>query len=145
MEIAAQIIAAVLGIVLLAIAIAHLLWSVGIMWPIRDEALLARTVTGFPGRTRMPAGWKSFGVFVLAAIACTVAFAVADPVSGGLGLTLAALVCGLVFLARGVLGYTAWWAARTPEEPFRSYDRKTYSPLCLLLGAGFVVLVLMRL
>jgi hypothetical protein len=50
-----------------------------------------------------------------------------------------------VFLVRGGLGYTAWWAVRTPTEPFRRFDRKTYSPLCLILGAGFLILVVMRL
>ena len=32
-----------------------------------------------------------------------------------------------------------------PVEPFRTLDRKTYSPLCLALGVGFIVLVVMRL
>jgi hypothetical protein len=145
MDIAAQLIAAVIGIALLAVAIAHLLWSVGIMWPIRDEKLLARTVAGFPGIERMPAKYKSFGVAVAAFIACVIAFSVADPTSGGAPLTTLAFLAGLVFLARGAIGYTAWWAAKTPEEPFRTLDRKTYSPLCLALGVGFLALVLMRL
>ena len=145
MEIASNLIAAALGIVLLAIAIAHLLWSVGVMWPIRDEKLLARTVVGFPGIQRMPPKYMSFAVAVAAFIACVIAFSVADPTSGGLLLTLLALLAGLVFLARGAIGYTAGWASRTPEEPFRSLDRKTYSPLCLALGVGFLVLVVMRL
>jgi len=145
MDIAAQLIAAALGIALLAIGIAHLLWSLGILWPIRNEQLLARTVVGFPGIERMPAKYKSFGVAVLILAACVVAFSVADPVSGGLPLTGLADLAGLVFLARGIIGYTAWWATKTPEEPFRSLDRKTYSPLCLLIGIGFIVLALIRL
>jgi hypothetical protein len=145
MEIAAMLIAAAVGIALLAIAIAHLLWSIGIMWPIRDRKLLAQTVVGTPGIERMPPFYASFGVFVLTAIACVIAFSVADPVSGGIRLTLLAAFAGVVFVARGVVGYTAWWAAKTPTQPFRALDRKTYSPLCLLLGIGFLVLVLMRL
>jgi len=145
MDIAAQLIAAAAGIALLAVGIAHLLWSVGIMWPIRDEQLLARTVAGFPGVERMPAKWKSFGVAVAAFIACVIAFSVADPVAGGATLTLLAAATGLVFLARGAIGYTAWWAARTPTEPFRTLDRKNYSPLCLALGVAFLFLVLVRL
>ncbi|MEO8882523.1 MAG: DUF3995 domain-containing protein [Devosia sp.] len=145
MDIAAQLIAAVVGIALLAVAIAHLLWSFGLMWPIRDEKLLARTVAGFPGIERMPAKYKSFAVAVAAFAACVLAFSVADHTSGGAPLTILALLAGLVFLARGAIGYTAWWAAKTPEEPFRTLDRKNYSPLCLALGIGFVVLVVMRL
>jgi hypothetical protein len=107
MEIAAMLIAAAVGIALLAIAIAHLLWSIGIMWPIRDRKLLAQTVVGTPGIERMPPFYASFGVFVLTAIACVIAFSVADPVSGGIRLTLLAAFAGVVFVARGVVGYTA--------------------------------------
>jgi len=56
-----------------------------------------------------------------------------------------ALLAAIVFLVRGTLGYTDPWAARTPEEPFRSLDRKIYSPLCLAIGLGFLFLVVMRL
>ena len=55
------------------------------------------------------------------------------------------MLLALVFLARGVLGYTAGWRARFPTEPFATLDRKNYSPLCLVLGAGFLILVVMRL
>jgi hypothetical protein len=145
MDIAAMLIAAIVGIALLAVAIAHLLWSVGIMWPIRDERMLARTVTGFPGAERMPPRYLSFAVFLITGAACVVAFSVADPVSGGATLTAIALLAGLVFLARGIVGYTSWWTAKTPEEPFRTQDRKYYSPLCLIVGIGFIILVVLRL
>ena len=141
----ANVVAAFLAIPLLAIAIAHLLWGVGVMWPVRDEKLLARTVVGFPGIERMPPKYMSLAVGVLILAACIIGFSVADHDSGGVPLTLIALVAGLVFLARGAAGYTERWRLQTPEEPFRSLDRKTYSPLCLGIGAGFVVLVIMRL
>ncbi|MDR3474029.1 MAG: DUF3995 domain-containing protein [Devosia sp.] len=145
MEIVTQLIAAAVGVALLAIAIAHLLWSVGIMWPIRDEKLLARSVVGRPGIERMPAKYLSFGVALLTFAACVIAFSAADHASGGAPLTFLALLAGLIFLARGIVGYTKWWATLTPEEPFRTFDRKTYSPLCLALGLGFLILVAMRL
>lgn len=145
MDALAMIVAGLLAIPLLALAIAHLLWSVGIMWPIRDPALLARTVTGRPGPPRMPPKLLSFGVFLLALVACVIAFAVADPTSGGLGLTLLGVLAALGFFARGAVGFTAGWAARTPEQPFRSLDRKTYSPVCLAIGAGFLILAAVRL
>ena len=37
---------------LLMVAFAHLLWSLGRTWPIRNETLLAQTVVGAPGITR---------------------------------------------------------------------------------------------
>ena len=140
-----MLLAALVGVALLSISIAHLLWSLGFMWPIRDEQVLARAVVGFPGVTRMPPRYMSFGVFLLTLATCIIAFSVADHASGGVVLTLLAFGSGVVFLARGVLGFTAGWAARTPEQPFRDLDRKTYSPLCLAIGIGFFVLVIMRL
>lgn len=145
MDVVAMVIAGGIGIPLLAIAIAHLLWSLGIPWPIRDEALLARSVVGVPDVARMPPRYLSFGVAVLVLAACVVAFSVADHTSGGPGLTLLALLAALLFLGRGALGFTAGWARRTPVEPFRSLDRKTYSPLCLIIGAGFLLLAGLRL
>ncbi|HTJ56839.1 MAG TPA: DUF3995 domain-containing protein [Devosiaceae bacterium] len=145
MDIAAGIIAAIIGIALLAIALAHLLWSVGFLWPIRDEKLLARSVIGAPGIEHMPPKYQSFGVFLLALAACVITFSVADHTSGGLWLTLLALLAAVVFIARGALGYTAGWAARRPVEPFRTLDRKNYSPLSLAIGVGLLVLVVLRL
>ncbi len=140
-----MLVAALAFVPLLAIAIAHFIWSLGGTWPIRDEALLAKTVTGFPDRTRMPPRLASFGVAVAVLAAGIIALSLADRSAGGLWLSALGVLVGLVFLARGFAGYTAWFAKFTPEQPFRSLDRKIYSPLCLALGAGFLVLVLLRL
>jgi hypothetical protein len=47
---------------------------------------------------------------------------------------------GLVFLGRGIAGFTPWWRRLTPEQPFARLDQSLYSPLCLLIGLGFIVL-----
>lgn len=140
-----MLIAAFMFIALLAVSFAHLLWSIGRTWPIREEKLLAQTVVGTPGIQRMPPRLASLGVAVVTLAAGIVALALADHDSGGVGLTLLALPFAAVFLARGVLGYTAWFAARTPEPNFRLNDQRVYSPLCLLLGAGYVALAILRL
>jgi hypothetical protein len=145
MDLAAMLVAALLGVALLAIAIAHLLWGLGIRWPIRDEAVLASALSGAPGAARMPPWYRSLAIALLAFAACVVAFSVADHTAGGPPLTALALLAGILFLARGALGYTAWWRERTPGEPYRTLDRRNYSPLCLALGVGFVALVIMRL
>ena len=49
---------------------------------------------------------------------------------------------GLAFLARGILGFMPWWRRLAPEQPFARLDRRFYSPLCLLIAAGFLVLAL---
>lgn len=141
----AMILAAVIVVPLLAVALAHLLWSVGANWPIRDEKLLARTVVGFPGIERMPPKIMSFGVAVATLVACILAMSLADPEGGGAVLSAVGVLLATIFLARGAVGYTDWWKKRTPEEPFRTLDRKNYSPLCLGIGAIFLVLVIMRL
>lgn len=140
-----MLIAALVFIPLLAIAMAHFVWSLGGTWPIRNPELLARTVVGRSGITTMPPRILSFGVAALTLAAGVLALALADPTGGGPLLDGLGLLAGLLFLARGAAGYTAAWRVRFPEEPFATLDRKTYAPLCLLLGAGFLILVLMRL
>jgi hypothetical protein len=140
-----MLIAAFMFIILLAVATAHFLWSIGRTWPIRSEKLLAQTVVGFEGIERMPPRLASFAVSVATLAAGIIALALADPDSGGLALTLIGLPLAAVFLARGIIGYTSWWAAKTPEPNFRLNDTRVYSPLCLFLGLGFVALVVLRL
>ena len=130
---------------LLMVAVAHLLWSVGRTWPIRNEALLAQTVVGLPGITRMPNRLLSFAVALLLFAAGTIALALADHDSGGWWLTLLGLAAAAVFIGRGILAYTPGWRARFPTEPFATLDRKNYAPLCFWIGAGFLILVVMRL
>jgi hypothetical protein len=139
-----MLIAAFMFIALLAVGIAHFLWSVGRSWPIRDPAMLAPAVIGVPGVTRVPR-LASFGVAVLVLVAGVFGLALADHTSGGWWLNAIGLVLAAVFLGRGAAGYTAWWQRRTPLEPFRTLDRRNYSPLCIGLGIGFLVLVILRL
>ena len=49
-----MVVAGLVFVLLLAVAIAHFIWSLGGSWPIRDKALLARTVIGRPGVSRVP-------------------------------------------------------------------------------------------
>ena len=130
---------------LLVVSVAHLLWALGYTWPIRNETLLAQTVIGTPGVTRMPNRLLVLVVAVLVFAAGIIALSLADHDSGGLGLTLLGTLLAIIFIARGVLGYTAGWRARFPTEPFATLDRRNYSPLCLWIGAGFLILVAMRL
>ncbi|MCS6759843.1 MAG: DUF3995 domain-containing protein [Candidatus Devosia euplotis] len=137
--------ASLMFVLLLAVSVAHLMWSIGQTWPIRNEKLLAQTVVGFRDIEHMPPRLASFAVALVALIAGLLALSLADHDSGGVLLTLLGLLLGAVFLGRGIIGYTPWWASKTPEPNFRLNDRRVYSPLCLLLGAGFFALVIMRL
>ena len=140
-----MLIAAFMFIALLAVSTAHFLWSIGRTWPIRGEKLLAQTVVGTAGIERMPPRLASFAVSIATLVAGIAALALADHDGGGQWLTLAGFGFALLFLARGIVGYTAWWAAQTPEPNFRLNDRRVYSPLCLFLGLGFLALAILRL
>lgn len=139
-----MLIAAFMFIPLLAVSVAHLLWAMGRTWPIRDGKLLAQTVIGAPGIERVPR-LPSLIVAAATLAAGIFALSLADHTSGGAWLSVLGLVCAAVFLVRGFAGYTAKWATMTPDPIFRLNDRRVYSPLCLFLGAGFLVLVIMRL
>ena len=140
-----MLIAAFMFIALLAVSFAHFLWAIGRTWPIRNETLLAQTVVGTRDIQHMPPRLASFVIALALLVTGILALALADHDSGGIALSLLGVPLALVFLARGILGYTAWWAKRTPEPNFRLNDRRVYSPLCLFLGAGFVALIVMRL
>ena len=130
---------------LMVVALAHFFWALGTTWPIRSEQLLAQTVVGRAGITRMPNKFLTLLVALALFAVAIVAMGLADHDDGGLFRTILGAILAVVFIARGVLGYSAGWRARFPTEPFASLDRKNYSPLCLWIGAGFLILVLMRL
>ncbi len=137
-------IASLVFIPLLSIAMVHMLWAFGSTYPVRDEKTLARTVAGFKGIEKMPPRPVSFLVSLLTLGTGIWALALTDPGPSPI-LTLGGALLTLVFLGRGIAGYTKKWRQMTPEEPFASMDRKIYSPLCLFIGTGFAVLTLLRL
>lgn len=138
-------VSAMIFIALLAVSLAHFVWSLGRTWPIQNEKLLAQTVVGFRDVERMPPRLASLGVALASLGAGVLALALADHDSGGWWLNLLGVVAGLGFLARGVVGYLPWWVELTPEPSFRFNDKRVYTPLCLGVGVGFLVLVLLRL
>jgi hypothetical protein len=140
-----MLVAALIFIPLLAVAIAHFIWSIGGTWPLKSRELLIKTVYGRPGTKSMPPKLITFVVAVLILTAGVIALSLADETGGGLPLTLAGTALAALFLARGVVGYTPRWRKIFTEEPFATLDRKNYSPLCLLIGVGFVILVVLRL
>jgi len=129
---------------LLAIFMVHILWAFGSTWPAQDQKTLARTVTGFKGVEHMPPRIASAAVAIAVLAAGTWALFMSDPAPNPL-LTLGGGVLAFVFLGRGVAGYTKKWRDLTPEEPFATFDRKLYSPLCLGIGIGFLFLTIWRL
>ena len=133
--------------VLTAIAAAHAAWGCGVVWPRQNEADLVVTVVGYE-RARMPPPAQCFVVALLIFIPGVVALALAGvvrvPAPSWL-VTAAGVVAAAVFAGRGVAGYLPAFRAHFPREPFASLDRRYYSPLCILLAAGFSLLLFDRM
>jgi hypothetical protein len=130
---------------LMLLAFAHLLWALGTNWPISSEALLAQTVIGRTGITRMPNRLLILAVAIVLFAVAVIAMGLSGHDDGGRIRTVLGALCAIVFIGRGIVGYTPGWRARFSAEPFATLDRKNYSPLSLWIGAGFLILVLMRL
>lgn len=137
-------IASLVFIPLLAIAMAHVIWAFGGTWPVQDRKTLARTIIGVKDAGDMPPRPVTALVALGAFAAGIWALSLTDPAENTV-LTLGGAVLALVFLGRGIAGYTRRWRALTPEEPFASLDRKIYAPLCLFIGVGFALLTFWRL
>jgi hypothetical protein len=139
-----SIIALSIFILLTAIAGLHVGWGAGVLWPCKTEAELTSTVVGYR-RDKMPAPNHCY----LAALAIYIPGTIALMLAGLIDVSvtastvpLAGAFAALVFIGRGMAGYVPAWRARFPREPFATLDRYYYSPLCLLLAAGFVVLLI---
>lgn len=123
--------------VLLALAAIHVLWAIGFWWPIRDEDELVSAAVGLRGATRMP-GPIPCSLVAVGLIAGAWWPWLPDGVLRQLGLG----VLATVFVIRGFLPWRPVWRSLTSREPFATYDRRYYGPICLGLGAGFTVLFL---
>lgn len=131
--------------ILFVIAVFHIYWAFGGVWPGKDEASAARTVAGFEGMTKMPPPAAAIAVALAVSVAALLALALAGTISLPMPdwlVRLASWGAAAVFISRGIAGYMPAWRRLTPEQPFATLDKRLYSPLCMLLGLCFVVLLL---
>lgn len=143
-----KILALIVFATLTAIAALHAAWGLKIVWPAASEKKLVAMVVGAKGRRRMPPPWSCFAVAVAIFLQGVIALLAADWLASPLSkpiVSLLALLCALVFVGRGIAGFTPGWRARHSQQPFAALDREYYSPLCLALGVAFVLLSLHRL
>jgi Zn-dependent protease with chaperone function len=133
-----------LTICLWLLARLHAMWGYGGVWPAKTEADLARMVVGAKGITRMPPRSACFAVAVaLVAVGFWPLWRIGmivSPFSDRVSLFAGAAIAG-VFALRGIAAYTSVFRRLAPEEPFATYDRHYYGPLCLALAAGFMTLI----
>jgi hypothetical protein len=138
-------IALILTLIIAAIALLHAYWARGGLWPGSTPADLSNIVVGRPAARTMPSRRLMAVVAAMIASAAAWPLLLSPHVSRYIAPELAALGSlgnASVFLLRGIAGFTSWMARRHSAEPFATYDRKYYSPLCLALGAGFFILAL---
>lgn len=137
--------ALMLAAVLVAVAALHVYWGIGGVWPGTDERSCARAVVGFARVEKMPSAGASFAVAAMIVAATLLALALGGVFAAPLGrlqLAGAAFFVALVFIGRGLAGFTPIWRRLAPEMPFARLDVRYYSPLCLALGAGFAALAI---
>jgi hypothetical protein len=131
------IIAAAMSIVLAAVSLVHFYWAFGGLWPGHDAKSLADAVIGDPRLAKLPPAHVTLIVAVLIAIAA--AWPLVAPHMPLLALAkFGSFLLAGVFLLRGVAGYAPFFRRRHSLQPFAKFNRLLYSPLCLLLGAGFI-------
>ncbi len=139
------LLAIVLCTVVAFIAGLHAAWGLGSHWPAENAERLAKAAIGVPGVTRAPGAWACFTVAgLLGAVALWPLFAaglLAGPWPHRLTPVAGAGIAA-IFIGRGLAGYTPAWRRRFSEQPFATLDACAYSPLCLLIGAGYGTLVL---
>jgi hypothetical protein len=143
-----KILALIVFATLAAIAALHAAWGLKILWPAASERKLVAMVVGQKGRMKMPPPLSCFVVAVVIFLQGMIALLAADWFAAPLSkpiVALLALLCAAAFAGRGIVGFTPGWRARYPQQPFAALDREYYSPLCLTLGAAFVLLSLHRL
>lgn len=134
-----------LALLLAAIAGLHAYWGRGGLWPAASEDELIATVIGNASARRMPS--PGLCLLVALAIAVTAIWPLLLAQGSSAGALRPLILLGgfaimAVFLLRGVAGFLPAWRRLHPREPFASYDRRYYSPLCLLIAAGYAVLLL---
>lgn len=132
-------------LILGGLAALHALWGLKIWWPAGNEMRLARMAVGAADIANMPAALACFAVTAALSGGALTALMVVDLVElpfvpRGL-IMLVGIGFAVVFLLRGIAGYLPKFAAMTPEEPFRTLDKRFYSPLCIALGVAFAVLL----
>jgi len=134
------LVAVALCLILLAIALLHVAWGLGLPWPAADETQRVATVIGLRGQTRMPGLLPCLAV--AGALGAVVAMIGWNTLTASPLTRAGLLAAAAVFLARGVAPWLLVWRRLTPQQPFARLDRLVYGPLCLLLGVGLVFIVL---
>lgn len=141
------IVAAAISAVLFALALVHVYWGCGGLWPARSEQELVETVIGTPGMHAMPEKLVTLsvaaGIFLAGLWPLFWLELIPFPlprlmlISGMVGLVT-------VFLLRGAVTYAGIFGRQSTTEPFHTLNRRYFSPLILAIGLAFAYLLIIR-
>ncbi|MGB7287630.1 MAG: DUF3995 domain-containing protein [Salaquimonas sp.] len=145
-----EILAIILSIILFLIAALHFYWAMGGYWPGQDEDTLARSVVGSSnkktdGNYTMPPRALTFMVALAILVAAAfpalwAGFIIPYPIHPVM-VMWGMWALAAIFLLRGIVGMLPFFAKMSPAEPFRSWNFKYYSPVCISIGTAFAVLI----
>lgn len=140
----APLLGTLLAILLGGLGLLHIIWAAGLSFPFPNEQSLARSIVGRRGITRLPshASVALLGMLLISA-ACA-AIVMGHYATSITTLKFLMVPIGLflsaVFLLRGLVGVLPAFERAAPEQPYLSLNRRLYSPLCFLIGVGFLAL-----
>ncbi|WP_162786433.1 DUF3995 domain-containing protein [Hyphomonas sp. CACIAM 19H1] len=140
----AALLGTLLALVLGCLCALHLIWAAGASFPFPNQQSLARSVVGRRGITRLPsrASVALLGVLLLCGAAAALIMGHYAATFTGLKFLLVpvGLLLSAIFLLRGVVGILPAFERAAPEQPYLTLNRRLYSPLCALIGFGFLAL-----
>lgn len=139
-----DLLAVCLFVILLMVSLAHFFWALGGVWPASSEPQLARMIVGIKGIKTMPPRLMSgmVGLVILLAALWPLMWRALIPYALPQGLIWAGMI-GLIFifLARGIAGFLPIMTNRHSEQPFATLNIRYFSPACLIIAAGFAILL----
>lgn len=132
--------------VLATIALFHIYWAFGGLWPAKGEASLVKMVIGTKSN-HMPGRNITLIVSLLIFIAGCIPLIWIEFLPVPIPRFIVGIALGIVafiFLLRGLISYTPIVTKTYTIEPFSYLNRLYYSPLCLVIGVIYLILLLLK-
>ncbi len=143
----AQLLGVMMFTLLFSIGVLHIAWGFGVVWPAKNEKQLVSWVVGAKSIQAMPPFSQcliaGIGIMLFGLVALLLGNAVRSPLSHK-WVDMLGMLTAFAFAGRGLAGYFPGWRRRFPQQPFATFDQFSFAPLCLLLAAGYVTLIILR-
>ena len=126
------------------VAAMHVYWASGGYWPAQQKDELAKTVVGAESEHMPPAFVTLIVAVLIFLVGCLPLLsmgAIHSPIPKSIELILMAGAT-IVFLTRGLVTYLPIADRYSVVEPFVTFNRRYYSPLCVVLAIGFAFVML---